>query len=48
MLFTNTKKTSAIAEVFLVFVGMITGSSNYLADLNAVLFSKIFPTTKNV
>ena len=37
-----------IRKGFILFVGMITGSSNYLADLNAVLFSKIFPTTKNV
>jgi hypothetical protein len=28
-------------------VGMITGSSNYLADLNAILISKISLTTKN-
>ncbi len=47
MLFTNTKKTSAIAEVFLVFVGMITGNSNYLADINSILVSQISLITKN-
>jgi hypothetical protein len=34
-------KAPAKCRGFIVFVGMITGSSNYLADLNAILISKI-------
>ena len=37
MLFSNNEKTSAIAEVFFVFVGTTAGSSYFLGEIMSIL-----------